>query len=79
MLSHTDACLVYLQNIVLRELLPRYGIAFLPLDTPWVGDVQVRGHPHGSFHDAIDFDLERMVVIEEAFLTGTDYILRYLE
>lgn len=72
MLSHADARLVYLQNMVLRELLPRYGIVFLPLDVPWVEDAQARGHGQ-------DVDLERMVAIEEAFLTGMDYILRYLE
>jgi len=71
--------LVYLQNILLRELLPRYGIVFLPLNLPWVG-AQDRGHGHGYPHDvAVGVDLERTEAIGEAFLTGLDYVLRFLE
>lgn len=65
--------------MVLRELLPRYGIVFLPLNLPWVG-VRDRGHGHGYPHDvAIDADLERTAAIGESFLTGLDYVLRFLE
>lgn len=72
--------LVYLQNIVLRELLPRYGIVFLPLDAPWVVDTRARGYGYRYAHGAaIDIDMERTAVIGEAFWTGMDYVLRYLE
>lgn len=59
--------------MVLRELLPRYGIVFLPLDIPQVEDLRARGHEHR------DSDLEWTAGIGEAFLTGMDYVLRYLE
>ncbi|KAF8547621.1 hypothetical protein OG21DRAFT_1501476 [Imleria badia] len=71
---------VYLENMVLRELLPRYGIVFLPLDVPWVEDAQARGHGYGYYsHGAIDVDLERAMAIGDAFLRGLDYVLRSLD
>ncbi|KAF8448675.1 hypothetical protein L210DRAFT_855300 [Boletus edulis BED1] len=72
---------VYLENMVLREILPRYGIVFLPLDVLWVEDAQARGHGCGRSHGAVDtdVDLERTSAIGEAFLTGIDYVLQYLE
>lgn len=61
--------------MVLRELLPRYGIVFLPLDVLWVEDGQLRGRGH-TYGTAMDADLDR---VGEIFLTRMDYILRYLE
>lgn len=69
---------MYLENMVLKELLPRYGIVFLPLDEPWVEGAQVRGHGYGYSHSTADVELERTVAIGDAFLTGVDYVLRYL-
>ncbi|KAG8221344.1 hypothetical protein J3R82DRAFT_1513 [Butyriboletus roseoflavus] len=63
-----------------RELLPQYGIVFLPLDIPWIEDARACRHGHKDSHDAAtDVDLEQMGAIGEAFLTGMDYVLRYLE
>lgn len=75
MLSHADVRPVYLQNKVLREILPRYGIVFLPLEGLWAEDAETRGRrdAHGS---AVDVSLER---VGETFLTRLDYVLRYLE
>lgn len=79
-LPRADVYLVYLQNLVLGELLPKHGIVFLPLDAPWVEDGQVRGRGHGYIHaDAAGVELERTAIIGEAFLTRMDYILRCLE
>lgn len=78
--SHADTHIVYLQNMVLRELLPRHGIVFLPLDVPWVEDDLTRRGGHRDTHGtAIDVDLERTAAVGEAFLTKIDYALRYLE
>lgn len=78
-LSRTDARTVYLENMVLRELLHQYGIVFLPLNPPWVEGAEAREHRRVYPRDAIDVDTERTITIGQAFLTGMDYILRYLE
>lgn len=53
---------------------------FLPLNILQAEDPRARGHEHGDSHGAtIDVDLELTADIEEALLTGMDYVLKYLE
>ena len=64
--------------MVLREVLPRYGIVFLPLDVPWVEGSQDHGQGRGYYQGVTDVELERTAAIGEAFLAGMDHVLRYL-
>ncbi|KIJ65853.1 hypothetical protein HYDPIDRAFT_39032 [Hydnomerulius pinastri MD-312] len=70
---------VFLQNCVLRELLPRHGITFLPLNIPW--SEYVHFHHSSIVPRSLPEDIEygRSEAIGEAFLTGFDHILRYLD
>ncbi|KIJ15464.1 hypothetical protein PAXINDRAFT_99349 [Paxillus involutus ATCC 200175] len=72
---------VYLQNSVLKELLPQHGIAFLPLNIPWSRYTHLHGRQYfgNASHISLGTEMQRIEVIGETFLTGLHYILRFLE
>jgi hypothetical protein len=79
--SSTNDCAVYLQNSVLKELLPQHGIAFLPLNIPWSRYTHLHGRQYfgNASHISLGTEMQRIEVIGETFLTGLHYILRFLE